>query len=298
MSPRKVKVKGRKRIYPEGIDRKERRRLRALNKLEKGGVDVSHAKEDKRSDKELLEDMKNRFYWLNRLTEDCTKGLQPALIVPGAPGIGKTHNVMGTLERLGTKFEKVGGTISSIELYKAAFVNKHKGNVILVDDGDKMFRDEDSLNLLKHMTDSSRRRILNWRTNSDLLITDDGQEVDRTFQYEGSVIFLSNLNFQENVDAQRGKNWEHMEALISRALYLDLRVHNRRAISLWVNYVCTEGKMFEVEGVTPEMGDRLLKWLHTNQSQLREYSLRTVHKLCNLSKGENWEGAAQYTLLR
>lgn len=300
MSPTKKKKAGRSRKYAPGTSRAEKRRLRKLEALGRTGVDVNLAKEDKRTDKELLQDMVDRFVMLNKLADEAKKGNIPSIIVPGAPGIGKTFNVMLRMEDPTNRavFERVTGTISAIELYKAAFRFRHKGNIIVIDDGDKVFRDEDTLNLLKAMTDSSRRRILNWRTNSEFLI-DEAGEVDRTFQYEGSVIFLSNIDFQTNVDAQKGRNWEHMEALISRSLYLDLRVHNRRSISLWINHVCTDGKMFEMEGVGAEEGKTLLKWLHTNQSHLREYSLRTVHKLCNLHKmGSDWEPAARYTLCR
>lgn len=297
MSPKKSKP-GRARKYAAGTTRQEKKRLRKLEALGRTGVDTTLAKEDTRPDKELLADMIGRFDMLKTLTRGCTTGKVPSVIVPGAPGIGKTYNVDQELAVTAAVHVRVSGTISSIELYKLAFRYRLKGQVIVIDDGDKVFRDEDTLNLLKAMTDSGRRRVLNWRTNSEFLVDDQG-EVDRTFEYEGSVIFLSNINFQENVDAQRGRNWEHMEALISRSLYLDLRVHNRRAISLWITHVCTEGKMFELEGVPEADGKILLKWLHTEQSKLREFSLRTVHKLCNLWKmGSEWESAARYTLLR
>ncbi len=81
---------------------------------------------------------------------------------------------------------------------------------------------------------------------------------------------------------------------------MDLMVHSRRALSLWINHVCWEERMFDIEEVDKKVGVKLLAWLHGNQNTLREYSLRTVHKLCVLSKMhvKSWELTANMTLLR
>lgn len=283
---------GRTPKYAPGTTRREKRLVRSQDKLEKKGVVITKVKE--MTDEELLADMVARFGMFRQMLKACIDGKIPSLIVPGAPGIGKTYNTEEVMVENKAIWVKVSGTITAIELFKLAFKYRFSGNVIVIDDGDKVFRNEDALNVLKAMTDSSQHRTLSWRSNSEFL-----EDVDQVFEYKGSVVFLSNINFQEFVDAGRGKNVEHMEALISRSLYLDLLVHNRRAISLWINYICTVGKMFEKEGVEVKVGTMLLKWLHKEQGHLREYSLRTVHKLCNLHKmGINWESAAKFTLCR
>jgi hypothetical protein len=283
-----------RRKYPEGISRMERRRLRALGKLEAQGVNVTQQKEDTRSDAEVLKDMVERMGMLRQLTEAAAKGQIPSITVPGAPGIGKTHNTEDVLNAIGATWTRVNGTISAIELYKLAFEYRFRGNVIVIDDGDAVFKDEESMNLVKAMTDSHKKRMLNWRTNSEFL-----QDVDTYFEYQGSLIILSNVDFQAYVDAGRGRNVAHMEALISRTLYLDLKIHHRRAISLWINHVCTEGHMFEQHGIDAKTGKQVLEWLHEHHGDLREYSLRTVVKLCGLTKiGTNWQNAAKYTVLR
>lgn len=298
MTPQKKAKRGRTRIYAPNMSRKEKRLLRAQRKLEATGVEIEH--EDTRPDKVLLQDMIDRFKMLREMAKAAAEGAIPSLCVPGAPGIGKTYNIEDVMTIINATWSRVTGTISAIELFKEAYRFRFKGNVIVIDDGDKVFRDEDTLNLLKAMTDSSRTRMLNWRTNSEFLDAEDGEEpIEKTFIYNGSVIFLSNLNFQDQVDSGRGKNVDHMGALISRSYYLDLKIHNRRAISLWINHVCTEGKMFEVEGIDAETGKKILKWCDDHQGKLREYSLRTVHKVCNLVKmGPTWETAALYTLCR
>jgi len=125
----------------------------------------------------------------------------------------------------------------------------------------------------------------------------DGTPPD--YNFSGSLIFASNKDFQQIVD-EKGPGAVHIEAMMSRALVLDLRVHSRRALSLWINYICGEGKLFQKENVDLKLGALLLKWLHDHQTELREYSLRTVHKLCNATKiqGQEWKDIAEMTLLR
>lgn len=296
--PAKTKRKvGRTPKYAPGTSRAEKRLLRAQAKLEKKGVKIEKVKE--LTDDQLLDDMKARFAMLREISTGCTTGHIPSVIVPGPPGIGKTYNVDDVMRITGAIHERISGTCSEIELYKLAYQYRFKGNVIIIDDGDKVFRNEETINLLKAMTDSRPIREISHRTNSEFLTDAAGAPIEKETVYEGSVIVLSNIDFQENVDTGRGRGVEHMEALISRSLYLDLRAMSRRAISLWINYICTEGKMFEMEHIDPTLGTAMLKWLHGNQGNLREYSLRTVHKLCNLAKmGPNWASAGLYTLCR
>lgn len=291
------KVDGRRKYAP-GTSRMEKRRQRALDKLAKKGVNVALAKEDTRPDKELLSDMINRMDMLDTMLEACARGQIPALIVPGAPGIGKTFHAerkLNALQEQGVcRWIKINGTNTPVEIFKLAFEYRRKGSVIVIDDGDKALDNEESLNLLKAMTDSSKRRVLNRRSNSDTM---DG--VEPVFEFEGSVVVISNIDFQAYVDLGRGKNVDHMEALISRALYLDLKIHNRRAISLWVTHVSTDGHLFELHNIDEPTGKQILAWLHEHNADLREYSLRTVVKMCNLVHiGSNWKSAALYTLCR
>ena len=253
----------------------------------------------KMTDSELLAGIQERFTTFKELVEACGKGVIPSVTVPGAPGIGKSYTVVETLDALGIKYAHVHGGISAVELYTLGWHHKAKGNVIFIDDSDIVFRDEDTMNILKAMTDSGNRRLVSWRKQTKSLIEDN---IDNDYDFKGSIIFASNYDFQRMVDERNSKFATHMEALISRTYYVDLLVHDRRALSLWINHVCIVGKMFAKEDVDEKTGKVMLEWLHENQSKLREYSLRTVHKLCGLSRiyktEERWKAKALETLCR
>jgi hypothetical protein len=252
----------------------------------------------KLSDTELLDRIKNQFSLLREMTEAAGKGLVPSLIVPGAPGIGKSYSICDVLDSQSIKYAHVTGGISAVELFALGFHNRQKGNIIFIDDSDMVFRDEDTMNILKAMTDSGRIRTLSWRKQNKELANDN---IDNVYPFKGSVIFASNQDFQRIVDENANKMAPHMAALISRAYYMDLLVHDRRSLSLWINYICTEGKMFEKENVDAKTGEQILTWLHDHQADLREYSLRTVHKMCTLTKLHGrtaWTEKAKGTLCR
>lgn len=251
-----------------------------------------------RTDIEVLTDLKDRFDMLGKLTKGSTKGDIRSMVVTGAPGVGKTYTVSNILENTpNIVTESVSGAISAVELYKLGYRNRKHGNVIVLDDADSIFTDEDALNILKALCDSSPIRKVSWMKDSNTLRQDD---VPQTYDFHGSFIFISNLDFQKYVDMGSNKYVTHFEALMSRSLYLDLRLHDRQAISLWIEHIATGGKLFTREGVKPDMGVKILGFIKQHRDDLRELSLRTVMKLCALAKSHptEWEKMGRVLLTR
>ena len=250
-----------------------------------------------RDDAEVLKDLVMRFGMLDKLTRGCITNDIRSMIVVGAPGVGKTFTVESILENTpDLKYEIVKGGLSAVELYKMGYRNRHPGSVVIIDDADSIFSDEEGLSILKAMCDSSSCRRVSWLKDSSTLREDD---VPQTYDFQGSFIFISNIDFQRYIDTGGNKYVVHFEALMSRSLYLDLRVHDRQAISLWVEHVATHGKMFAKEHVSEAVGRDILAFLKKNRDDLREYSLRTAVKLCGLAKSHHdWKDMAQVLLCR
>lgn len=251
-----------------------------------------------RTDIEVLTDLKDRFDMLGKLTQGSTKGTIRSMVVTGAPGVGKTYTVSNILENTPNIIsESVSGAISAVELYKLGYRNRKHGNVIVLDDADSIFTDEDALNILKALCDSSANRRVSWLKDSNTLRQDD---VPQSYEFHGSFIFISNLDFQKYVDMGSNKYVTHFEALMSRSLYLDLRLHDRQAISVWVEHIATAGKLFQREEVKEELGKKILEFLKTHRDDLREFSLRTVMKLTGLAKShpQAWERMGRVLLTR
>lgn len=250
-----------------------------------------------RSDSEVLQDLQDRFGMLNILTKSALSSEIRALVVTGAPGVGKTYTVQNVLETTpDAKFDIIRGTLSAVNLYKLGYAYRRPGNVIVLDDADGIFQDEDALNILKALCDSSSTRRVHWMKESAALKEDD---VPQSYEFHGTFIFISNLDFQKYVDMGGNKYVPHFEALMSRALYLDLRLHDRQAISLWVNHVATAGKLFAREEVSDSLGKEILDFVHKHRDDLRELSLRTLVKLIGLAKGnQNWQHMGKILLCR
>ena len=254
-----------------------------------------------RTDEEVLTDLKERFRILGVLAKGTVDKSVRAVTVTGAPGVGKTYTVEQVLqeakEKQGIQYEIVRGSISAIGLYKMAYALRKTGSVLVLDDADSIFNDEEALNILKVLCDSSDVRRVSWMKESNVLKEED---IPQSFEFNGAMIFISNLDFQTFVD-EGGKNKyaQHFEALMSRSLYLDLRLHNRNDLGVWVNHVAKDGKIFQREGLTEEQGEAVLGFLKTYRQDLRELSLRTLLKTSQLVKThDHWESIAKILLTK
>jgi hypothetical protein len=250
-----------------------------------------------RNDSEILSDLTERFKILSLLTKGAIAKNVRAVVVTGAPGVGKTYTVEQILENSGVQHEIVRGTLSAVNLYKLAYRNRKPGNVVVLDDADSIFNDEDALNLLKALCDTSSTRRVSWLKQSQALLEDD---VPQTYEFNGAIIFISNLDFQTFVDEGKNKYAQHFEALMSRSLYLDLRLHNRDELGVWVNHIAKHGKIFEREEIDHRTGDLILSFIQVNREKLRELSIRTLLKTCQLAKThpQDWQRIAKVLLTK
>jgi hypothetical protein len=174
-----------------------------------------------------------RYSALERMADRLVVGEIPSLIVSGPPGLGKSYTLKGAIDRhagdvddenvFGNRvMDWVGGSISSVGLYKALSACRD-GGVLVLDDCDDVFRDEVSLNLLKVALDSSKERVVSWRKESTWLITDD---IPDRFDFQGHVCFITNIDFEAAIQTGR-RDAEHFKALIDRSMYLCLTLRTR-----------------------------------------------------------------------
>lgn len=250
-----------------------------------------------RTDTQILTDLKERFDILSLLTKAAVAKNIRALVVTGAPGVGKTYTVEQILEHAEVPHEIVRGSLSAIHLYMLAYKFRKPGNVIVLDDADSIFNDEDALNILKALCDTSSTRKVSYMKEAPQLKEED---IPQQFEFNGAMIFISNLDFQTFVDEGKNKYAQHFEALMSRSLYLDLRLHNRDELGVWVNHIAHAGKIFDREDVPNGQRQNILNFLNTHRHDLRELSIRTLMKLCGLAKDNptRWESIARVLLTR
>lgn len=236
------------------------------------------------SDSELIDSQRRRFRTLNRMADGVVAGNVRSMIVSGPAGIGKTYTIEGLLETSKDEekiqYTAVRGFMKATGLYKLLWENREENQVLLLDDCDSAFQDEVSLNLLKAALDSSKKRTLSWR--SEKRFEDEcGEEIPKSFEYKGSVIFITNLNFEQMI-SQGNKLAPHFSALISRSFYIDLNMGSAREYVLRIKDVLENTDMAYTLGLNEKQTDKLMTFIEANYSRLRELSLRMVGKLAKI----------------
>lgn len=273
--------------------------------LAKMGVLPPSPAVDKRSDAEVLETIVERFDVFYRMIVATTQNAISSLVVSGSAGVGKSYTAEWALEvtkarRPDLKYQIVRGAVSAIGLYETALNMANPSNVLVLDDADRIFDDEDGLNLLKSMLDTSQTRKVSWITDHSLFKGPGA--LPREFEYKGSCVFLTNKDFQGYMDRGVGRYVEHMEALMSRSIYLDLKMHSRREVGLWMKHLVTKKQILQGAPLylTAEQEKTSVDWVMTHRENLRELSIRTALKLGAIMKmaPDKWEKTAEITLLK
>jgi len=148
------------------------------------------------------------FVNIERLTKMVGKGIQPSLVITGGAGTGKTHLVKSTLEGMGLKesydFVHFKGRATAAGLFITLYENSDK--IIVLDDCDSVFKDDDAVNILKGALDSYDTRKISYITTKALK-DEFGSEVPRHFEFAGRIIFISNINQSKLDEAIRSRSF-------------------------------------------------------------------------------------------
>ena len=254
------------------------------------GATIVGEDKPKQTDEERIKEIQERFEILNEMTEASIAGTVRGMIVSGPPGVGKSYGVEHVLEqynmfdRLGDrplKYEVVKGAMTPIGLYCLLYKNADKGRVLVLDDCDGILFDELALNILKGALDSGKRRKINWNADSHKLRSEG---VPDSFEFNGSVIFITNLKFDAMINGGRlGKVKDHLEAILSRCHYLDLTLDTMRDKMLRIKQIVQDG-MLDSYAMSEEEKNTVVKFIDDNRAKLREVSLRMVLKIADLYK--------------
>lgn len=252
------------------------------------------------TDEEVIERIRKRFKILDDMTNAAVDGIVRGLIITGPPGVGKSFGIEKIMENAEVSAKLTGstakygiekGTASPIGLYKLLYEYHEAGSVLVLDDSDTILYDEDSLNLLKAVLDSGKKRKVSWRKESRVL---ENEAIPNTFEFQGSVIFITNLKLENT----RGKTGDHMSALISRCHYLDLTIDTVRDKFLRCKQIINDG-MLKGYKFTDDDQEELVEFIDENKNKFRELSLRMVSKLADLKRMDKnrWKEYAKNTCM-
>jgi len=137
--------------------------------------------------------------------KNTVKGPFPATIICGQPGTGKTYILRRTFHfmklkpRSEYKIEK-GGSLELIDVFSLLY-EMRKG-VLVLDDYDTPLKNADTINFLKSITDSYKRRIISMPRAATMSSGQGGTtdyKVPQKFEYSGKIIIITNLE-RKNLD--------------------------------------------------------------------------------------------------
>ena len=168
------------------------------------------------------------FANLESLTKMVGRGIQPSLVITGMAGVGKTHLVKETLTNMGLResheFEHFKGKATPAGLYMTLYANSDK--IIVLDDCDSVFKDDDAVNILKAALDSYDTRQISY-ISSKPLKDEFGEPIPSRFEFTGKIIFISNINqnkldpairsrsFVADISMNTGQMFTRMEQLMA-----------------------------------------------------------------------------------
>ena len=243
--------------------------------------------------------IRNTFSVLNKVAKGIVNRYIRSVIVSGAAGCGKTYTLETALVEAEAqdkiRYQSVKGAMSAIGLYRQLFECSEVGNVLVIDDCDSIFGDLDALNLLKAALDTGKSRKVHWNKESKVL---DGEGVPRQFEFKGAVVFITNIDFTAEIEADK-KMTPHYKALLSRCMYVDLGIHSKREILVRISQVVRSHEFLADNDMQEPEAQEMMLWLNLNITRLRTLSIRTVLQLASLVKSDkDWKNMAMAVMLR
>ena len=238
-----------------------------------------------------------RFQFVEQIVSMIARRVTPSVVITGEGGLGKTHTVINSLKAVGlnditeiiadaddgvvvdrkNNFVVIKGFSTAKGLFKLLYENKD--SIVVFDDCDSILKDPDALNLLKGALDSYDKRFISWNTNA----IDDN--LPRTFQFTGGVVFISNLT-QDKIS----------QALRSRSMCIDLSMTTDQKIDRMEHILKEANFLPSVSSI--EKSDAF-EFLKTNKDIAKEINLRTLINVTKIRTdgGNGWKDLAKYMLV-
>lgn len=216
-----------------------------------------------------------KFDFIREVVRMVINEVNPSALITGRSGVGKTFLVRDELKQAGLEkdvdYMFVSGHSSAFGLYK--LLHDNRDNFIVFDDCDSVFKDLKSINLLKSALDSYDIRRVSWFSEK----TDDKEDIEPFFDFNGRIIFISNL-YADRID----------EAVRSRSFCMDLHMTNSEV---------TEHMRNIVSAIEPKVDlsikMEVLDYIDSISDCFEVYGLRTLMQAIRIRVGarnsSNWK---------
>lgn len=226
-------------------------------------------------------DINQRFGFLEKFTNMTLSNITSSLLICGQSGLGKSHTVLEILEKNNLVEDEdyiiIKGYATPKALYATLYENKDK--VVIFDDCDSVLKDPTSLNILKGALDSYAVRKISWLSKGFI---DDG--LPSSFNFEGQVIFISNISLDRIDGAVKGRTLS-----VDVTMSVQDRIDRMTAIA---------------DKILPEFSMDIkldvLEFIDENKYEATELNMRTFEKIIKIASAYNgsseWRDASKYIL--
>ena len=234
-----------------------------------------------------------RFSFVEKVVKMVGTGVQASAVITGEGGLGKSFTVLKTLKTMGMVdindivpgqavnpkkvFTQIKGFSTAKNMFRTLYENN--GSTIIFDDCDSILKDAIAINILKAALDSYDKRVITW--GAEMRGDDD---LPRSFEFTGKIVFISNLN-QNKID----------QAIRSRSMLIDLSMTQDQKLDRMEHLIASEDFMPEYSVAIKQDAIALIRQL---KDTAREISLRTLITVSKIraTAGDDWAELAEYTM--
>lgn len=240
-----------------------------------------------------LDVLQREYNSIRTYARHIAEGSLRSLIVSGPPGVGKSAMLRKFLQEFGQTgaHQYLQGKVTPLSLYHALYLHRAPKQVLILDDADSVFKDNDGQNILKNAMDTIAVRQITYASTSALL---SRMNLPESFKTEGSVVLVTNVGFSGNTRAS-----VHLAAIKDRSFPLQVGSDNPRTRFAMVVFMVVRQGMLDHHNFTHDERAMLLMFLYENIERIQSLSLRTMVKLAELYKLEPtaWRDIAATGLL-
>lgn len=267
--------------------------LEGVPSVDLDGVEIP-AVETMTIDKEFP--INERFMIMQDYVDMVAKRELASTIITGEGGLGKTFTVMRTLRAsglqdiskmdIGARFGGQRGYIvikgysTPKGLYRTLYENRNQ--IIIFDDCDNVLKDPTAVNVLKAALDSYDERIVSWNAESF-----GDEDLPKSFEFKGGVIFISNMPKSKVPQAIR-----------SRAMSADVSMTRAEVVERMRVIVQSTEFMPEFESLHKE---EALEFVSENahNPMINELNLRSLVNVvkARASKPDTWKRLGLYSMV-
>lgn len=196
-----------------------------------------------------------------------------SIFVAGSGGLGKSYTIQQILESEefveDQDYVYVKGHVSPYALYQ--LLQENSTLPIIFDDCDSVLTDSKSLEILKAVIDSYSVRRVKWLTSLGAR-----ERISRSFEFTGSVIFLSNMPFEKVP-----------QPIVSRTVMVDVSMTAQEKMDRMRYIVKT---MPEMDDFSSSEIEELLTVLDRYKLLMQDFNLRSLVKAATMyRKTGTWD---------